>query len=104
MAEFTFGQTVETKEPVVEVTVSPDKPLPTGRLRFRLVVIDDSGNASEPSDVEVIIRDSERPTAVLDADPQVEFGNSFKLSGERSSDVAPGQVVLYQWTMLDTRR
>lgn len=104
MAEFTFGQTVETKEPVVEVTVNPDRPLPTGRHRFRLVVVDDSGNASLPSDVEVIIRDSELPTAVLDAEPQVEFGRSFKLAGDRSSDVAPGKIVLYQWTLLDTRR
>lgn len=104
MAEFIFGQTVETREPVVEVTIGPDQPLRPGRYRFRLTVMDEEKNVSEPSEVEVIVRDSQRPTAVLDAEPQVEFGQSFKLSGERSSDVAPGKIVLYQWTLLDTRR
>lgn len=104
MAEFTFGTTIDTEESAIEVTVDPQNPLPAGRHRFRLVVFDDSGNASEPSEVEIIIRDSQLPTAVLDAEPQVEFGQSFKLLGERSSDVAPGRVVRYQWTMLDTRR
>lgn len=104
MAEFIFGQTIETEDPVVEVTIDANNPLPPGRYRFRLVVMDEQKNFSEPSEVEVIVRDSERPTAVLDADPQVEFGQSFKLSGERSSDVPPGKVVLYQWTLVDTRR
>jgi hypothetical protein len=62
-----------------------------GVYRFQLVVIDDSENASEPAFVEVLVRDSQKPTAVIDAPDRVEFGQSFKLSGERSADLPPWQ-------------
>ena len=100
MPEFRVGQAVVTDNPEVEVTVAPNAPLPPGRHRFQLVVADDSGNSSDPSVVEVIVRDTQKPTAVLDAPREVELGRSFQLSGRRSSDVG-GRIVRYTWTRLD---
>jgi hypothetical protein len=99
--EFEIGSPVENDSPAIEVTVSPDKPLAIGRHRFQLVVADDSGNASQPDLVEIIVRDSQAPTAVIDAPTQVEFGQSFAMSGKRSSDIPPGKVVKFVWTLLD---
>ena len=100
MAEFRAGQPVVTDTPEVEVTVAANAPLPAGRHRFQLVVQDDSGNSSDPSVTEVIVRDTQKPTAVLDAPREVELGRSFQLSGRRSSDIG-GRIVRYTWTRLD---
>ena len=99
-AELKLNTPVETTDPVLVVKVDPANPLSNGVHRFQLVVVDDSGNESDPAIVEVIIRDTQRPTAVIDAPQSAETGQSFKLSGERSSDVAPGKVVKYTWTMI----
>ena len=99
MAEFQPNAPIETTDPTIEVTVTPAKPLPVGRKRFQLVVVDDSGNQSDPDVVEVIVRDAQKPTAVIDAPRLVDFGKSFQLSGARSSDVG-GRVVKYVWTLL----
>jgi len=98
MAEFVAGTDITTNEPVIEVTVSRDKPLPVGRQTFRLVVVDDSGNASKPDQIVVIIADQDAPTAVLAGPQTVASGTSFKLSGEKSFDVGGGKVVKYIWT------
>jgi hypothetical protein len=100
MAEFIPNKPVETTEPKVEVTVDPNNPFPVGRLRFRLVVTDDAGNESAPDEVDVIIRDSERPTAVLDAPRAVNFRESFALVGDRSTDVG-GRIVTYRWELIE---
>lgn len=105
MTQFITGQTVAQSDPVVVV----DPSLPPGMHRFQLVVVDDSGNLSEPTFIEVIVQDNAKPTAVLDVvdangrrlDPKVEAGKAFTLSGARSSDVAPGKVVEYRFTLLD---
>jgi hypothetical protein len=101
MPELRPGQPVETTTPNIEVTVTPSAPLPAGRHRFQLVVEDDSGNRSEPSNAEVIVRDTQKPTAALDAPREVDLGRSFQLSATRSSDVAPGRIIKYIWTRLD---
>lgn len=100
MATFSLNTPIETTDPKIEVTVDPARPLTAGVYRFQLVVVDDSGNASDPQIVEVIVKDSQRPTAVIDALSPVEFGKSFTLSGERSTDAPPGKIVKYIWQMV----
>jgi hypothetical protein len=100
MAEFIVNQPVETETPTVEVTLTPNNPLRLGRHRFRLIVVDDSGNRSQPDEVEVIVADQEAPTAVLRAPSPVAFGTSFELDGSRSFDVGGGRVVRFVWTYL----
>ena len=100
MAEFTVNQDVTTEAPTVEVTVAPSNPLPLGRQRFRLIVLDDAGNRSAPDEVEVIVADQEAPTAVISAPRIVAFGRSFEMSGARSFDVGGGSIVRYVWTYL----
>lgn len=99
MAQFVTNQTIETSEPEIEVTVNRQAPLAVGRHRFQLVVVDDSGNVSEPDVVEVIVKDLTKPTAVLQAPREVEFGQSFQLSGNRSFDIG-GKIIKYRWTLL----
>jgi hypothetical protein len=98
MAVFIINQDVETKESVVEVTVDKEKPLPVGRHRFRLVVMDDAGNPSQPDEVDVVVADQEAPTALLKAPKVVALGESFELDGSASFDSGGGQVVRYTWT------
>ncbi|MGE0222013.1 MAG: hypothetical protein AB7F35_05045 [Acetobacteraceae bacterium] len=109
MAVFKPNQPVIQTDPMVKVEVSRDNPLPIGPNRFRLVVVDDDGKSSEPTFLEVIVLAPTDPTAVLDVvnedgkriEPQVPFGQTFILSGGRSSDVEPGKVVEYQFTLVD---
>jgi hypothetical protein len=109
MAKFKTNVPVVQADPVVTVDVSPDSPMPIGAHKFRLVVVDDAGNESEPSEIAVIIRDTEKPTAVLDVvnadnkvvEPVVSAGKPFILSGARSSDIAPGKIKEYRFTLLD---
>ena len=99
MAQFIANQTIETPESEIEVTVNPQTPLPVGRNRFQLVVVDDSGNVSEPDVVEVIVKDASKPTAVLQAPREVNFGQSFQLTGKQSFDIG-GKIIRYSWTLL----
>jgi hypothetical protein len=101
MSTFVIGTPVETEDGTVEVTVDPDNPLAVGRHVFQLVVTDDSGNQSLPASVEVIVKDSAAPTAVVTAPSQVEFGATFLLDGRGSSDVPPGKVVKFIWTLVE---
>jgi hypothetical protein len=101
MSTFVVGTPVETEESTVEVTVDPANPLTVGKHVFQLVVEDDSGNQSQPSTVEVIVKDSQAPTAVIKAPTQVEFGQTFSLDGRGSSDIPPGKVVKFTWTMVE---
>lgn len=100
MAEFNVNVDVTTPEPTVEVTVGPDRPLPLGRQRFQLIVVDDAGNRSAPDEVVVIVADQDAPTAVLRAPSLVGFQRSFNLDGQASFDVGGGRVVQYIWTYL----
>lgn len=98
MAEFVMGTDISTDTPVIEVTISPNKPLPVGRQTFRLIVVDDSGNQSRADQIVVLVADQEAPTAVLSGPQVVGSGKSFNLSGEKSFDVGGGKVVKYIWT------
>ena len=101
MAEFQTGVPIETTEPTIEVTVAPDRPLPPGQHRFRLVVIDQDGLSSVPAEVLVVVRDDRAPTAVLTAPANVLLGRSFTLDGSRSSDPGGGRLTRFVWTRLD---
>lgn len=109
MAQFKLNEPVVQAEPVVRVEAPDGEPLPVGANRFQLVVVDDDGLESEPTFIEVIVRSADAPTAVLDVvddnlrriDPVILFGKPFTLSGARSSDVDPGKVVEYRFTLVD---
>lgn len=99
MPVFEINTPIETEEPVIIVSAG-ERPLPPGRYRFRLVVMDNDEQFSEPSEVEVIVRDDRRPTAVLDAPQQVLLNQDFELRGDRSSDPEPGKIVRYVWSLV----
>ncbi len=101
MSEFVIGTPLETTDATIEVTVNVQKPIPVGKHRFQLLVVDDSGNKSLPSVVDVVVKDSQNPTAIVTAPSQVEYGKSFVLDGRTCSDVPPGKVVKYVWVMLE---
>ena len=101
MPVFALNQPIVTDQPTVQVTIDANNTLSVGVHTFQLVVTDDSGNVSQPALVEIVVRDTQAPTAVIDAPTQVEFGNPFDLSGVRSSDPAPGRVISFAWTLVD---
>lgn len=110
MAQFKPNVPVVQKESQVKVDINPDTPLSVGKYRFQLVVVDDSGNESKPAFIDIIVRDTDVPTAVLDllndagaidTSNMVSAGKSFILSGTRSKDSPPGKVVEYRFMLLD---
>jgi hypothetical protein len=102
MANFQVGTKLTTADSSITVDASASAPIAPGVHHFQLVVVDDSGNQSDPATAVVIVRDSTRPTAVLTIAPtQVDPGVSFRLDGSKSSDIAPGKVKEYIWTMID---
>jgi hypothetical protein len=101
MPVFNIGDSIESDQPTIIIENDPANPLPPGAHIFQLVVTDDSGNQSAPAQKKVVVRDTQRPTAVIDGPSQVEAGVAFELSGAQSSDVPPGRIVSYKWTRLD---
>lgn len=113
MAVFRPGtdtEVVADGDPQLDIAIEANAQLPVGKHVFRLVVVDDAGNESEPAVVTIIVADQSRPTAVIDVvdasggtHPEPEFtialGQRFGLSGRRSSDVG-GQVRTWRWTLL----
>jgi len=100
MPEFIVNEDVKTDTPTVEVTITDANALKPGRHRFRLVVIDDSGNSSLPDEITVIVADSENPTAILRGPSTVRVGTSFELDGGRSFDAGGGVITTFLWTYL----
>ncbi|MDT8760249.1 hypothetical protein MZO42_16230 [Sphingomonas psychrotolerans] len=107
MATFKPNVPVVQKDPVVSVDVTAANPIPVGKHTFILTVVDDSGNESDKVAIDVIVRDTDRPTAVLDlvdksgniiTTPVVSPGASFILSAARSKD-ATGTIKEYRFTM-----
>lgn len=98
MAEFIIGTEIKSEVPTIEVTVNPDRPLPIGRQRFQLVVVDDAGNVSRADEVVIIVADQSAPTAVIRAPSLVPSGQSFTLDGSASFDVGGGRVTTWVWT------
>ena len=109
MAEFKINVPVVQADPSVTVDITAAAPLGIGKHTFRLVVVDDSGNESDPAFIDVVVADKEKPTAVLDlvdgkgtiTNETVGFGQQFILSGARSKDNPPGKVKEFRFTLLD---
>lgn len=109
MAKFKVNVPVSQATAEVKVEGTDGGDLPLGPNRFSLVVVDDSGNESEPFTLVVTVTDSDKPTAVLNVvnsdgkvvDPQVSFGQTFILSGAASVDKEPGKIKEYRFTLLD---
>lgn len=112
MGQFVPGRDTEvtfTGDAILDVLVDRQNPLKPGKHVFRLVVTDDSGNASDPALVTVIVLDKERPTAVIDVlntagmvippPSTITFGERFLLSGKRSDDIG-GTVTTWTWSLL----
>ena len=99
MPVFEINTPIETDDAVIVVSAGRS-PLAPGRYRFRLQVRDNDDLLSDASEVDVIVRDDRKPTAVLDAPPQVLLGQDFELRGTRSSDPEPGKIVKYVWTLV----
>ena len=102
MPRFVPGTPIDTGDVNnVLVEMDPAAPLRTGRHQFRLVVVDDAGNESEPAFADVVVLDQQRPTAVITPPRQtVAFGQNFSLSGAQSSDIG-GRIVRYVWTLIE---
>ena len=108
MAKFQPNRPISQAGPTITVDVTPVDSLPLGANRFQLVVVDSAGNESSPTFLDVVVRDTTKPTAVLDLvdstggriDPVVSSGQSFTLSGARSADLPPGKIVEYRFTLL----
>lgn len=100
----------KTQDPILDIAMG-DTPLEVGQHRFTLIVTDDSGNESATVNVSVVVIDNQRPTAVLDVreiqtgriitNNTVAFGQSFRLSAERSTDAGGGTITTYLWQLLD---
>ncbi len=112
MAEFKPNVPVVQNTPHVTVDIKRGNALPPGKHRFQLVVVDDAGNESEPAFLNIVVKDSARPTAVLELvdknkaviePPIVPAGKSFILSGAGSKD-ADGRIKEYRWTLLSGNR
>ncbi len=101
MPEFKPNEPIETAESAIVVEQPPDRPLGAGRHRFRLVVVDDAGNQSQPDEITVIVIDDQAPTAVLEGPGRISFGKAIDLSGVKSTDAGGGRIVRYIWTLLD---
>lgn len=90
-----LNQAFATTSNAFVVPQAAGNPLAVGRHRFRLIVTDDSGNQSQPTEAAVIVRDSIPPTAVLEGPRQVMQVQPFQLSAMRSSDVG-GNITQYR--------
>jgi hypothetical protein len=110
MATFNENVPISQRDPLIQVDVTAANPLALGAHKFQLVVVDNSGNTSAPTTIDVIVKDAVAPTAVLDVtdangkrlDPTVPFGSPFFLSGARSSDAGGGKVAEYRFTLIST--
>ncbi len=108
MSNFELNVPITTADNHVQVTPTPGEPLRPGRHVFQLIVEDQAGNRSLPATIEVIVRDTTAPTAVLrlvvpeGEDPetwQPRESDPFELSADGSSDLSGGALT-YHWTLV----
>ncbi|HZI81113.1 MAG TPA: PKD domain-containing protein [Vicinamibacterales bacterium] len=94
------GVPIALDVPAKTFALNPAAPFSPGPHVVELVVVDDSGNQSDPSTATVRVADGVAPTAVLDVPATVPFGENVEVSGARSADVG-GRLVLYRWSLDD---
>ena len=108
--EFRSAGKTTTDDQALTIVVNADDPMPIGAHNFELVVVDSSGNESKPARVQIIVRDTQAPTAVVKAydlegrllpNNALEFGAGFILNAKGSLDVPPGKIEKYIWTLVD---
>lgn len=108
LEDFQTQGEVKTEDAVLTVTVSANKPLPIGPHVFELQVADEAGNISKAVGVQVVVKDTQAPTAVLnvtDAEGRplpenvLEFGAGFILNAKGSLDIGSG-IASYTWRMV----
>jgi len=101
-AQLQVNHAVEGAAPdaTLVITVEAGRPLPVGSYTFQLVVVDNSGLASQPTTARLVVVDNQAPTAVISAPRTVPFGQPITLSGAESRDVGGGQIVRYIWTLI----
>jgi hypothetical protein len=88
-------------QPDVLVEIDRERPLPVGRHRFQLVVVDDAGNESAPAFCDVTVIDNQRPTAIITpAALSVAVNQNFTLSGANSTDIG-GRIARFRWTLIE---
>lgn len=93
------GETLSTDASRIEITPTDDAPLPEGTHTFELVVEDDRGRKSPPAFITVIVQRT-LPRAVPEGpEKEVELGEPFTLSAERSSAVE-GDLASYSWRLV----
>ena len=101
MPVFVPDKPIETPDPTVTVEFERGKPLPPGKYRFQLTIVDDQGNSSKAVTATIVIEASSKtPVAVLEAPTRVAFGQTFNLVGDASFAVPPATIKAYQWTLL----
>jgi len=109
LENFIQQRQIKTDDPLLNVKVSSQNPLPIGTHTLELIVVDDSGNESKPAQVKVVVKDTTAPTAVLtivDAagrtltNNTLEFGASFGLIAKGSVDLPPGKITRYFWSLV----
>lgn len=83
------GAPITTSQPQLRHTFAAG-----GLQSVRLIVTDDSGNESAP--VEGRLNIISPPIAVVQAPPQVSFGQPLRLDGSRSSS-GGGRIIAYRW-------
>jgi hypothetical protein len=110
MPRFVPNQPVAQRDPLI--TVDSNSGLAIGAHRFRMLVVDYSGNESAPNFLDMIVQDKvqnkDKPTDVLDVvdasgariDAPVRAGRTFRLSAARSTDSRGGRVVEYLFTLV----
>ncbi|MEQ8330095.1 MAG: REJ domain-containing protein [Longimicrobiales bacterium] len=98
-----MNQPVETVAPTWTVERLDGAPLAPGRLTYRLEVTDASGNRSAPTQVQVIVMDTQAPTAVLQAPDRLDPTEVLVLDGSASYDPGGGSVERFEWTLVDAQ-
>jgi len=96
-----IGSVITQASPSLPVSASGSSNFAVGRCDFSLLVVDESGNESQPDVRRVFFTDDQQPTAILDGPTSVPLlQGSFTLSGSRSFDVG-GSIAEYRFTNLD---